>query len=65
MPFMPAVRLNQRSEALPKRDPLFSLGVLLRFFPPFSVFACAAVISIFWPSQRLLSERERPGWCSV
>jgi hypothetical protein len=37
MPFMPAVRLNQRSEALPKRDPLYSQGVSSPILSSFSV----------------------------
>src|SRR6202011_3750111 len=63
MPFMPAVRLNQRSEALPKRDPLYSEG----FFSDSFLLFCFRMFcsSIFWPSQRLLSERERSRWCSV
>ena len=42
MPFMPAVRLNQRSGALPKR---FSARLFSDALPPFSVFACSAVQS--------------------
>jgi hypothetical protein len=37
MPFMPAVRLNQRSEALPKRDPLYSQGGSSPILSSFSV----------------------------
>ena len=42
---MPAVRLNQRSGALPKRDPPFQLRFFSDSLPPFSVFACSAVQS--------------------
>jgi hypothetical protein len=65
MPFMPAVRLNQREWSATERDPLFlrrgfSSGSLSSFFCFHAVRS-----SIFWPSQRLLSERERSRWCSV
>jgi hypothetical protein len=57
MPFMPAVSLNQWSGALPKRGLAFELRFFSDSPPPFSVFALFCS-SIFWPSQRLLSERE-------
>ena len=45
MPFMPAVRLNQRSGALPKPGSAFQLRFFSDSLPPFSVFACSAVQS--------------------
>jgi hypothetical protein len=46
MPFMPAVRLNQREWSATERDPLFYVEVFLPVrFPPFSVFTLFAVQS--------------------
>src|SRR5246127_5872727 len=45
MPFMPAVRLNQRSGALPKPGSALQLRFFSDSLPPFSVFACSAVQS--------------------
>ena len=42
---MPAVRLNQRSGALPEAGSAFQLGFFSDSLPPFSVFACSAVQS--------------------
>ena len=45
MPFMPAVRLNQRSGALTEAWSAFQLRFFSDSLPPFSVFACSAVQS--------------------
>ncbi|MDQ1407844.1 MAG: hypothetical protein QOG55_3473 [Acidobacteriaceae bacterium] len=58
MPFMPAVRLNQRSGGATRSEIRFSAMAFLRFA---SSFSCLRLFcsSIFWPSQRLLSVREQ------
>ena len=62
---MPAVRLNQRSGALPKPGSAFQLRFFSDSLPPFSVFACSAVqsfgpLNVCCPNASSLVARFKP-----